>query len=219
MAINTNNDENSQIKYASFFQRSIATGVDVLIVVFIRFLIMATLGELWLKHEILKFQDEFATKFGGDFFKESPEHIQFFMNHKLFIYTIIFYSIVIFAGACYYAYLHSSSWQATVGKRLMKLILIKNNELPISFKRGLLYYLLSILPYLYVIYIISYGLKYNLDILHAITANFINISATFLFVIWIQSYHFTKRKVTMYDLICNTNVIEGIVGKKFPWHK
>lgn len=212
-------DKEKKVIYATLFQRSIATGVDILIVVVIRFLFMATLGELWLKNEIAKFQEDFALKFGGEFFQQNPEHVQYFMNHKIFIYTIIFYSLVILLGACYYAYFHSSNWQATIGKRLMKIILIKNNNLPISFKRGLLYYFLSILPYIYVAYMVSFALKYNFTIVNAISANFFNILATLLFICWTQSYYFTKRKTTMYDLICNTNVIEGKIDQKFPWKK
>ena len=214
-----NIDDSTAIKYASSFQRATAATIDIWIVIFIRFFFMALLGELWIKNAASNFQEEFQTKFGGAFFRDSPEHIAFFMDHKIFLELMIFYLIIVISGACYYAYFHASSWQATIGKRLMKIVIIKNNNLPTSFGRGLLYYFLSILPYIYIMYIVTYLLKTNASIGQAITASFANIFFTIIFFIWIQSHFMTKRKTTIYDIICRITVKEGKTDKKFPWHK
>lgn len=214
-----NIDNAQDLKFASSSQRAIAATIDVWIVIFIRFVFMALLGELWIKKEAVQFQEEFQLKFGGSFFRDSPEHIAFFMEHSIFNSLIIFYLAIVLAGACYYAYFHSSSWQATIGKRLMKIMIIKNNDMPTSFARGMLYYFLAILPYLYLMYIMSFLMRYDITIAQAITANFANIFFTIVFFIWIQSHFITKRKTTIYDIICHITVVEGKVNKKFPWHK
>ena len=126
---------------------------------------------------------------------------------------------VLMIGTIYHSYLNSSAWRATIGKRLMKIAIVKNNLMALSFKRALLHYFLSIIPFFYIFYIFSYQMKYNIELYQAITASFENILCGIVFMLWIQIHLFTKNKTTAYDLICNTVFINKVFDAKKPWSK
>lgn len=219
MSIEISNPKNSNIEKASSFQRIFAILIDVWVVIFIRFFFLALLGEIWMNDEIMQFKKEYNMAFGADQSSKTPteNQVAFVKNHSIFLKSIIFYSFILLVGAFYYAYFHSSKWQATIGKRIMKIYLIKKNDIAISFKRALLYYFLSILPFIYIIYMMTFVANYKISLVNAIMANFTNIFLTILFAIWIQSSVFLRSKNTIYDLICNTVIKKGIINRKFPW--
>ena len=219
MNIEAKNQDQLKIEKASSFQRALAILIDVWVVIFIRFFFLALLGEIWMNDEIMQFKKEYDMAFGENQSSTKPteKQIAFVKNHSIFVKSIIFYSFIFLVGACYYAYLHSSKWQATIGKRIMKIYFIKKNDMPISFKRALLYYFLSILPFIYIIYIMTFVANYKISLISAIMANFTNIFLTILFVIWIQSSVILRSKNTLYDMICNTTIKKGVINKKYPW--
>lgn len=121
-------------------------------------------------------------------------------------------------GALYHAYLNSSNWQGTIGKRLMKIIIVnENNHKKINFFLALGHYFLSILPIAYIIYLLIFQVANNLSLFDAITHNSINLILGVIFILWIQIQSLTKKKTTAYDLICETVVIQGKTASKFPW--
>ncbi len=215
----TNTKQNKSQNFANSTQRLTALGVDIFIVIIIRFFFTALIGELWIKSLIVKFEQDFTQKFGTPFMQSELSHIQFFRDHELFFALIIFYITVVLVGAIYYAYLHSSSWQATIGKRVVGIIAIKSNGLAMSFKRAMLYYFLSILPFIYAAYIFAYMASFDVSLIGALTGSITNIILTILFVAWVQSQYFNQRKSTIYDLICHIDVKEGKINKKYPWEK
>jgi uncharacterized RDD family membrane protein YckC len=206
-------------KYVSSFRRSVAASIDVWIVLFLRIFFMQLMGSLWLNHELASFMQEFQNEFGTDTIKNTPNHINFIIHNKIFIYSIIFYMITIMVGAIYHAYFNSSSWQGTIGKRVMKTMIIKENGLKISFTRAILHYLLSVAPFAFLLYLMSYKLRYDLSIYEALTHSQLNIVLGVIFISWVQIQLFTRKKVTAYDLICNTIFINGKTNYKFPWSK
>lgn len=206
-------------KYVGSFQRSLAATIDVWIVLFLRIITMQILGSIWMNQAILEFSREFNKKFGTETMKNTQEHIDFIINHKVFAYSLIFYAIVIMVGAVYHAYLNSSAWNGTIGKRFMKIIIIKQNELPLKFGRGLMHYFLSVLPFVFVVYLVSFQIRTGLTFFEAVTASPINIFLGIIFVLWVQIHLFTKNKTTAYDLICNTITIKGKTSAKWPWSK
>lgn len=206
-------------KYASSFRRAMAVMIDIWITVFIRAVFAQVAGILVLNRVLYDFLNEFKNEFGTSTPKNTPEHIDFIIHHKFFYYMLIFYAILIMIGAVYHAYLNSSSWRGTIGKRLMKIMITTANELPITFNRGLLHYFLSALPFLYVFYLFVYQVRHEVTFYQAITASDLNILLGIVFVFWVQINLFTKRKTTAYDLIANTVVIEGRTYAKWPWTK
>lgn len=206
-------------KYAGTLRRGTAATIDVWIVLFIRIVTMQLMGEIWMNRALMNFMQEFNQKFGTETVKDNPEHLSFIINHSIFAQALIFYFITIMVGALYHAYLNSSVWEATIGKRLMKIMITKENDMKITFKRGLLHYFLSLMPFVFLIYLVSYQIRNNLTFYQAITSSEINIFLGILFVMWLQIHIFTKKRTTAYDMICNTNVVKGKTSYKWPWSK
>ena len=212
-----NNDKNS--KFSSTFRRGTAATIDLWVVLILRIITMQLLGALWLNSVLFQFLSDFKNQFGTEEIKAVPEHIAFITAHQIFWSVILFYSIVILVGAIYHAYLNSSSWQATVGKRIMKIMITKENDLKISFKRGLLHYFLAIMPFIYLSYIMIYQLSHKVSLSQAIMNSPLNLIFGVIFVLWVQIQTFSSRKTTIYDLICNTVSINGKTANKWPWSK
>jgi len=209
--------------YPSSIRRAISSGIDMWIVLFIRACFMQLLFNLWIKDVILSFKDEFYQKFGTSILKENPEHMYFLINHSAFKQTFVFYLLVILVGALYYAYFNSSYWQASIGKRICKIMLIKENDnvenKKLGFLRAFFHYILSLLPFIFVMYIILYMKMHGANFYNAITASHANIFCGILFILWTQIHVFTKKRNTAYDMICKTVMVVGKTDKKFPWSK
>ena len=209
----------NELNLVGSFKRSIAGAIDSVIVLLVRIFFAETFGRSFLEPSLLAFKNEFKEKFGTDTPKNTPEHLEFLYQHEVFSKTMILMFSILMIGAIYHAYLNSSSWRATIGKRTMGFTIIKKNTLPLSFSRALLHYFLSILPFFYIFYLFSYQLKYNIDLFQAITANEINILFGIVFTLWLQIHTFTKSKTTAYDLICNTICVYNVTNAKMPWQK
>lgn len=206
--------------YASSSRRSFAASIDMTIVLILRALTAQILGTLYITKALQDFLLEFRDKFGTDFVKNNADHIAFIIHHKIFGIVLTFYAIVIFVGALYHALLNSSSWQGTVGKRLMGIVIEKEDESRISFSNALTHYFLSVLPFVYIFFIIIYQLKNNLTFFQTVTASDLNVFFGILFLLWTQIHLITKRKTTAYDLICKTIFVnKKIIEAKFPWSK
>ncbi len=216
--INLKSDENKGI-YAGSFRRSVAAMLDVTIVLFIRVVTAQALGILFVNQELQRFLLEFKDKFGTDFVKNNPDHIDFVLHHRFFLVALIFYTAVIFIGALYHALLNSSSWQATIGKRVASIAIEKENGSRISFGLALSHYFLSVLPFLFIMYLISYQVSHDITFFQAVTASTFNVFFGILFLLWTQIHSFTKRKTTAYDLICKTVLVNKKTTAKFPWNK
>lgn len=207
-------------KYASSFRRSTAASIDIWIVLFIRVIIMQILGTIWLNPQVQNFMIDFEAEFGTKIIKDTTEHIDFVIHHKVFIYALLFYAIIILIGAIYHAYLNSSAWKATIGKRAMSLIIVNEEKSDkISLKMGFLHYFLSVLPFAYILYLMSFTVKYQTTFFYAITYSKVNVFLAILFVLWVQIHLFVKKKKTAYDMITQTVLISGKTKAKYPWSK
>lgn len=213
--MSTNNNE----IYSGSFGRGTAAMIDMWLVLILRITVMQFLGIIWMNKAIISFMQEFQQYFGTETMKNTPAHIDFIIHHRIFYYSIIFYVIIILVGAIYHAYLNSSAWEGTVGKRLMKITMVKNDHSKVSFLRALSHYFLSVLPFAFIIYLISYQIRYNLSFFQTVTASELNVFFGILFVIWVQIHLFTKAKTTAYDMICKTILVNKKTAAKFPWSK
>lgn len=207
-------------KYSSSIRRSVAAAIDISIVLLLRIFVMQILGYLWVNAELTRFMIEFENYFGTMTVKGTPEHIQFIVNHRIFPCLLIFYAIIIFVGALYHALLNSSSWYGTMGKRAMKIVLVKEDgSRRINFGLGMAHYFLSVLPFVYIFYLLGFQVKNKVTLFQAITTSDINVFFGIVFLIWIHAHVFTRKKVTAYDMICRTVVLNGKTDAKFPWTK
>ena len=206
-------------KYAKSFRRGSATAIDIVITSFLRAITMNLLGKFWLEQKFITFRQEFMDHFGTEEIHNTPEHIDFVVHSSAFLCVIIFFIIVILVGTLYHAYFNSSAWRGTIGKRLMKIMIVKEGDEKISFARGLSHYFLSILPFAFIIYLMGYKIRYQVAFFQVITASEINVFFGIILVVWIQIHLFTKKKTTAYDMICDTVLINGKTSAKFPWSK
>lgn len=206
-------------KYVGSFRRSTASLIDIWIVIFLRAATMHLLGKFWLESKFIALKQNFVTTFGTDTPKNTPEHVNFIINSDAFLCLAISILIVILVGALYHAYFNSSSWNATIGKRIMKVMILKESGLKLSFLRAASHYFLSILPFVFITYLLSFKAHNQISFFKAITASELNLFLTLLFIIWMQIHLFTKKKTTIYDMICNTVLVRGRATSKLPWGK
>jgi uncharacterized RDD family membrane protein YckC len=217
---NPSTKDSDKLLYASSFRRGFAAAIDMTIVLFLRAISAQILGMLYVTKALQDFLTEFRDKFGTEFAKNNQDHIAFIAHHKIFWITLSFYAAVVFIGALYYALLNSSAWEGTIGKRLMKIVIEKEDGSRLSFGTSLAHYFLSILPFAYIIYIIMYQLRNNLNFFQTVTASDLNVFFGILFLGWTQIHLITRKKVTAYDLICKTIAVnKKIIAAKFPWSK
>lgn len=219
MSINKILFGNQNQKYASSFRRGTAAMIDIWITLFVRAVFAQIIGSLFLNKMMTSFLLDFKNEFGTDTPKNTPEHITYIFHHSFFYYMLIFYTFIILIGAVYHAYLNSSTWNGTIGKRTMKIMITTKNELPISFGRGLLHYFLSVVPFVFLFYILIYQISHEVNFYQAITSSDLNVFLSIVFVMWLQIQIFTKTKVTAYDLITNTVMTNGRTDYKWPCRK
>ena len=196
-----------EFTYASSFRRGLAASIDVFVANFIRAIMATILGNLWIIGEVSKFQADFKAKFDSDFIGRDPERINFLVAHSVFKSVLLFCFILFISGALYHIALNASKWRATIGKKLMKITIIKNDGAKLSFFESSQHYFLSIVPWIFVIYIFTYQLIHNTNIYKAIAENNFNLIFGFITVAWLQIHLFTKKKTTAPDMICKILVV------------
>jgi uncharacterized RDD family membrane protein YckC len=215
MATNIDNS----VQYVSSSKRTSAIMIDVFIIAILRIFTAQILGMLWVNNALEKLVKDFNEHFGTEIIKNNPEHLEFIVNHPSFVQILILYFIILMVGLLYHSLLNASAWQATIGKRLMNARIVQDDYKKISGLTAVSHYILSVLPILYMIYIFGLMINNHLTLFHAITYSEINIFLGFLAILWIQIHSFTKRKTTVYDLVCKVVYIEGRTSAKYPWSK
>lgn len=206
--------------YANSFKRSVASMIDMIIVLMLRCITLEILGRVWADKVITKFLIDFKTEFGTDQISNSKSHLDFIMHHQVFSVMLKLYFIIIMVGALYHAFLNSSKWQATVGKRLMRLVIVDLDDYgEVTFLRSLVHYFLSVLPMAYVLYLLIFQTTHDITFFQAIIATKYNIFFGIIFTAWLQAHFFTEKRATAYDLILNTAVINGETRFRLPYSK
>jgi len=210
---------NIEKKYVSSFRRCTASTIDMWIVLFMRIVVAEIAGKLWLKQALIDFTQEFNQQFGTETAKYTPDHVDFILHSRLFFYALAFWAVLILIGTFYHSCLNSSAWKATIGKRAMKIIMIKEDDSQLTFGRGVAHYFLSVLPFVFVIYLINFQVQNNMTFYQALIVTKVNLFFGIISLLWIQSQLFTKQKTTIYDVICKVILITGKTTAKFPWSK
>lgn len=200
-------------------KRTIAIAIDSLILLFIRAVLLQIYISLRLVDSLNNFLFDFKNEFGVETPKRVPEHVKFIVNHPIFIEVLLLILAIIAVGALYHGYLNSSKWRATIGKRFMNIMMVSKNGEKLSFLKCASHYLLSLLPFFYVILLGVYSNKNQLSIYDSITGSKVNLILGLLFIIWTQIGFFTKGKSMICDIILKTSMIEGKISAKFPWKR
>ena len=206
--------------YASSFRRGAAATIDIWLVLMLRVILGELLGKIWLERVMINFMKDFNDKFGTETLKNTPEHITFFVHSTLSFCIIIFLAFLILIGAVYHAYLNSSAWKGSVGKRLVNIMIVSGEEgSQITFGRALAHYFLSIMPFVFIVYIVAFQVQNNTTFFQTLIGSKVNLVCGIIFLLWVQIQAFTKKKMTAYDMICKTFLINGRTEAKFPWSK
>jgi uncharacterized RDD family membrane protein YckC len=198
---------NEDFKYAGSFRRSLASAIDFFLANIIRIIVATILGRLWFNNKIITFQNQFKEKFGTNIIGRDAAQVEFFANHPIFNQTIIFFLIVFLSGAIYYVALNNSIWRATIGKKIMKIIIVKSDGGKLNILESICHYLLSLVPWLFVVYILIYQLMHGVNIYNAIVGDLFNLIFGLITLAWLQIHLITKKKTTAHDLICHTVMI------------
>ncbi len=212
---------NNDSPYVKSSKRTSATSIDLFVVMFVRIVVAEIMGRLWVNDAMAKMMTDFSEHFGTDTIKNTPEHIQFIGSHPSFLQMIFLCFVLWLIGLLYHSILNSSSWQATIGKRLVGIMVTSedNRNGRMSFLGGVAHYILSILPIIYMLYILGLVSNQHITLFRAITFSEMNIFFGFCAIIWIQIHLFTAKKQTVYDMVCKAVFVKGRTSAKFPWSK
>ena len=205
-------NQNSDPKYAGSLSRFFANTIDILIANIIRMIVFSILGNLLIKKNIATFWIDFKDKFNSNFIGNNPERIRFLVEHQIFKIILISLLLVFISGTLYYILFNCSKWQATIGKRLMKIIIVKDDNQRLTLMESTSHYLLSIVPWFFVFYIFAYQVIHKTSIYEAISGNVFNLIFGLVTLAWLQINLITKKRTTAADLICKTIVINKITN-------
>lgn len=194
---------------AGSFRKYLAGLIDVFISSSIRILFLVSLFHFWIRQELVDFSEEFKTKFNSEFviFAGDIDRIKFLSNHAIVESVLIFFLIIFISGALYYILLDSSKWCGTLGKKIMKIKIVRENNEQLSFARSLCHYFLSLVPWLFVFYILLYYLMHHGTIYQAITGNLFNLIFGLCSLAWIYIGVITKTHLSAADMICKTKMV------------
>ncbi len=203
----TSTKENIKIKteelnYASLLERSISATIDTVIVMLIRVMIIQIFWMLFGMNLVNRFILEFKEKFGAESIR-SKDHLLFLINHNFFVFIIAMGLVFFVVGLIYYTFFNSSKRQATIGKRIVGIKIVRIDNKKITFPFALFYYILSLLPFLFPLYFLIYESFNRINKINiSFFDNFFNVILAILAVIWIQISILNKKKLTISDMIC-----------------
>lgn len=201
-------EKTSQFSYAGAWIRGCAASIDIMVATTLRIVTAMILGNLWFNQQLANFIVDMKSKFGTDMIGHDPERIDFLLHHPILKAAILFYLVVFLVGALYHILLNSSRWQGTIGKRIMKLTLVKNDGSKLTFWTGTAHYFLSIVPWIFVLYITAYQALHNVTIYNAISDNAFNLVFGLATLAWLEIHLIIKKKTTAQDMICHTVMIK-----------
>lgn len=103
------------------------------------------------------------------------------------------------ASLGYYTYFTASRWQATPGKRLLGIYVIRTDHRALTYRDGVERFLAFILP----------SLPMYTSFIPAEMAPGMSLA---LSIVWFASIVYTEERVGMHDRLCHTRVLIGKVG-------
>jgi len=213
---NVHNDKEAH--YASSTQRSTAGLIDSIIVFALRAIFSQIIGTLWFIDQVKQFLLDFKEKFGTETPKTTPEHLEFIKNHAILLDSFILILAVFLIGLIYHAYFNSSNWQATIGKRIFKIIMVNKNGHKISFMDGVYHYLLSVSPFLYIIILMMFMQKNNFSIYETLGKHHILSILGIAMLLATHMGAFNKKRINLFDYLMEIEFHKSRIATKFPWN-
>ena len=205
-----------EISDAGTLRRTAATTIDILIVFFIRVFFAQILAIFWISERLVLLSEDFKNFFGTEVI-DSPDKVAFIQSHPVFSDFMIFIAIVTIIGSVYYAYMHSSSYHATIGKRLMKVEVLNMNYTKLSFHKSILIYCFSLIPIIYGAYIMVYTYSAKISLITSMFHNIYNIIFTLIIIALSTSFSSGLRKLMGFDIVLKIVYLRNKTNAKYPW--
>lgn len=184
---------------ASPSKRFLAYSVDIFIVNFCRYLILLLFSAIWFgktidlaKHEYFALANQglYDVNSSADFWK-------YFFSHNIFIESIFILSIMAISGALYWIIMPTTKYQGTLGKFLLKLKIVTEDNKKLTLTQSAYRYLIALIPWgFHAIVILSIFTK-NVGLL---------LFSMIIVTIWYDPSIFRSSKKAIHDLICKTKV-------------
>jgi uncharacterized RDD family membrane protein YckC len=216
---NIKEENNETVIYATPTKRMISGIIDSFIVLILRALFLQIVINSFAVNIFNNFIEEFEKNFGTRTPKGTTEHVEFIMNHSIFLYGLIIFFITIFIGNFYHAYFNSSSWQATIGKRIAGVIVANKDSQKISFMTGVNHYFLSLIPIIYIIFIFIYAQKNKYEIYELFSKNHFLAILGLLLLIASNANAFINKRINLFDYFMKIEFHLGRTENKLPWTK
>jgi uncharacterized RDD family membrane protein YckC len=122
-------------------------------------------------------------------------------------------------GGIYHAYLNSSAWQSTIGKRIVGIVVVSSNGEKISFSSGIYHYFLTLTPIVFIAFIFIYATIKKIEIYEIFTKNLILTILGLFFLIASHANSFNKKKINFFDYLMKFEFHLGRTENKTPWTK
>lgn len=216
---NVREKNNESINYATPTKRSLSAIIDCFIVLILRASFLQSLNNIYVTKFINDFINEFEQKFGTRTPKGTVEHVEFIMNHSIFIYALIIIFITVLIGGIYHAYFNSSNWQATIGKRIIGVMIVNKDGEKISFFTGICHYFLTLTPIFFVVFVFIYAQKNKLELYEVFSKNHALLIFGFLFLVANHASSFNRKKINFFDYLMKIEFHLGRTTPKTPWTK
>ena len=195
------------IKYASPLKRSIAFNIDVMITIFIRVISFQILAFFTISEEVNLLREEIQGAIDSGILNENDQqsffnfvyNSQYFQEIMKYIPTILL--IIFIIGGIYYPIMETSKKCSTIGKRIMKIVVIDKNGKKLTFIQSLFRYLINFIPLIMLFYIVSKISVKSFDLF--------TILICFVTFFWYHISSFNKEKSTLTDMLSNSIAIEG----------
>ncbi len=205
-----------EIADAGAFRRSFATMIDIFIVFFVRMFFAQILASFWLSDRLALLAQDYKNFFDTEVI-DSPDKVAFIQSHPVFDDILIFIAILTVIGSIYYAYLHSSNYHATIGKRLMKVEVLNLDYSKISFFKAFLIYYFSLVPIIYATYILSYTYSAKVSLMAGMFHNIYNIIFTLIIIALSATFSSGLRRHMGFDIVLKIVYLNNKTDSKYPW--
>jgi uncharacterized RDD family membrane protein YckC len=191
----------TQLQYAGFWRRFLACLIDGILIVLPSYFITK------LVFSLLKFILPGASAW--TFEDYANNQLPYYVTLISGIPSLIF---LCFAFAWFFA---CYKWQATPGKRIMKVYVVNKDGSKVSYRTGFLRTFLPAVLYwtVAIIKIVLYPIDIpQADVLVDKTSLMLDCVAIILLLVWYLAIVFTKEKTAVHDMILGTRVVRGKVG-------
>ncbi len=186
-------------RFANKHKRFLAYGIDIALVTMLRYIVFILLYFSWLEKKHLGFFQDMNAVDEKSALWSNQQILDFFLNHQFSSDVFIVCFIVFITGSCYWIFMPISKIKNSFGKKLMKIVIAKQDDSVFSGKDSLVRYLVGLLPWCFILVsFLSLLAKKYIACLIAGTA----------MTLWYEPSIRRKHRYAIHDMICATIVTD-----------